>query len=89
MFPWVSLFLILAKLTLKVLSIIERKQLLDQVQTDVLNQLRNQADAAIGSIDDTISNVSNTPDNILLDPANRDQQGSGNPDKKGDVPGSV
>lgn len=89
MFPWVSLFLILAKLTLKVLAIIERKQLLDQVQTDVLNQLRNQADAAIGSIDDTISNVSNTPDNILLDPANRDQQGSGSPDKKGDVPGSV
>lgn len=83
--PWISLFLILVKLTLKVMDILERKQLLDQVKIDVLNQLREKADDLIGSIDDTISNVSNTPDDILLDPANRDQTTGRDPNEKGTV----
>lgn len=83
--PWISLFLILVKLTLKVMDILERKQLLDQVKEDVIRQLRDKADDLIGSIDDTISNVSNTPDDILLDSANRDQAGSRDPNRPGSV----
>lgn len=89
MFPWISLFLILVKLTLKVMSILERKQLLDQATKDAVNQLREKADDFIGSIDNTIGNVSNTPDDILLDPANRDQEGGRSRNPKGDVSGSV
>lgn len=88
-FLWIKLFLVLAKLTLEVWKVLERKRLIDQVQRDVVDQLRTKADEFIGDIDATIGNVSSSPDDILLDPANRDREGSGDADQKGTLPRDV
>jgi hypothetical protein len=82
---WISLFVVLAKLTLWVLKTLERKRIQDEVIVEVVRQLEGTANDFIGSIDDTIGNVSNTPDDILLDPANRDQTEGKSGDPKGVV----
>lgn len=71
---WIKVFLALVQLSRWVLTQIEKRKLLDQARIEAANEVLRKSNDIISGIDDTIHSVSNTPDDILRDPANRDSR---------------
>lgn len=82
---WLALLNALVQLALVVLRQVERKQALDQARLEAINELLKKSDALIRDVDSIVDAVSHEPDDVLRDPANRDQPGSGSSNKEGSV----
>lgn len=82
---WLALLNALVQLALFTLRQVERKQALDQARLEAVAELLRKSDALIRDVDSIVESVSHSPGDILRDPANRDQQGSGERNKEGSV----
>jgi len=82
---WLALLNALVQLALFTLRQVERKQALDQARLEAVAELLRKSDALIRDVDSIVDSVSHKPDDILRDPANRDQPGSRDGNKEGSV----
>jgi hypothetical protein len=82
---WLALLNALVQLALMALRQVERKQALDQARLEAVAELLRKSDALIRDVDSIVESVSHSPGDVLRDPANRDQPGSGDGDPKGGV----
>lgn len=70
----VGLLSLMLKFALGIIQYLERRRDLEQAKVEAVYELIKKADALVNDVDSIVRNVSNNPDDIMRDSANRDKR---------------